>query len=137
MPPKRKSTDGQDIKPAKKSKKVAIEDESESEEAPRPPPSTVKKPKFAGKDPDPVEDSPKLQINESKEKFVDLGKNKRVTIREFKKSVLVDIREFYTDKSTDEMKPGKKGISLSLEQYQALKSAIVAGVLDEAVDELK
>jgi len=33
----------------------------------------------------------------------------------------VDIREYYVDKSTMETKPGKKGISLSCEEYQKLK----------------
>ena len=42
-------------------------------------------------------------------------------VREFKGKTYVDIREFYVDKNTMETKPGKKGISLSCEQYQKLK----------------
>ena len=38
----------------------------------------------------------------------------------------IDIREYYVDKSTMETRPGKKGISLNCQQYQALKA-----VLDE------
>jgi hypothetical protein len=65
---------------------------------------------------------------------VDLGKKKRVTVREFKGcspvfkvcgvsityfikgSTLIDIREYYG--SEGEEKPGKKGISLSVEQVR-------------------
>jgi hypothetical protein len=44
-----------------------------------------------------------------------------VQVREFKGKTYVDIREYYVDKNTMETKPGKKGISLSCEQYQKLK----------------
>ena len=36
----------------------------------------------------------------------------------------VNIREFYVDKKSMETKPGKKGTSLSVEQYQKLKEII-------------
>ncbi|CAN8106398.1 unnamed protein product [Discula destructiva] len=47
------------------------------------------------------------------------SKHRRVTINKYGGKWLVNIREYYEDKS-GEMKPGKKGISLSLEQYQSL-----------------
>lgn len=47
----------------------------------------------------------------------DLGKNKRVTVRQFRNINLIDIREYYMDNSTGEMKPGKKGISLTEDLY--------------------
>ncbi|VDD91985.1 unnamed protein product [Enterobius vermicularis] len=50
-----------------------------------------------------------------------LGKMRYVTVRSFKGRVFVDIREYYTDKNDGKMKPGKKGISLSKEQYEELK----------------
>jgi len=73
---------------------------------------TVKKPKLVPTD---DEDSgresddarPKLQKNNEGERFVDLGKKRRVTVRDFKGSTLVDIREFYG--SDGDEKPGKKG----------------------------
>ena len=45
-------------------------------------------------------------------------------VREFKGKTYIDIREYYTDKSTMEMKPGKKGISLNVEQYSKLKTLL-------------
>ncbi|KAI0134207.1 transcriptional Coactivator p15-domain-containing protein [Xylariales sp. AK1849] len=50
---------------------------------------------------------------------------RRVTISEFRKSKFVNIREYYAD-AEGELKPGKKGISLPLEQYNALLKAIPA-----------
>ncbi|KAI0268806.1 transcriptional Coactivator p15-domain-containing protein [Gloeopeniophorella convolvens] len=60
--------------------------------------------------------------------FVELGKKRRVTVRDFKGSTLIDIREYY---GTDgDEKPGKKGISLSVEQWRTLMQA------SEAIDRL-
>ncbi|SCU94546.1 LADA_0G09208g1_1 [Lachancea dasiensis] len=50
----------------------------------------------------------------------ELGKNKRVTVRQFRNMNLIDIREYYADSSSGEMKPGKKGISLTEEVYDEL-----------------
>jgi hypothetical protein len=50
----------------------------------------------------------------SADKFVDLGKKRRVTVSLFKSNVMVDIREFYGDET--DLKPGKKGISLTMDQ---------------------
>ncbi|PVF99377.1 PC4-domain-containing protein [Serendipita vermifera] len=48
---------------------------------------------------------------------------KRVTIRKFKGNTYVDIREFYEDRDSGEMKPGKKGISLSVDEWHELASS--------------
>ncbi|KAL9711849.1 hypothetical protein Ac2012v2_004922 [Leucoagaricus gongylophorus] len=61
-----------------------------------------------------------VQQNSEGDKYIDLGKKKRATVRCFKDIPLLDIREFYGAGS--EEKPGKKGISLNLEQWQALKA---------------
>ena len=45
-------------------------------------------------------------------------------VREFKGKTYIDIREYYTDKSSMDTKPGKKGISLNCEQYRALKAIL-------------
>ncbi len=38
--------------------------------------------------------------------------------------MFIDIREYYVDKQTMDTRPGKKGISLTAVQYQALKQII-------------
>lgn len=38
--------------------------------------------------------------------------------------LLVDIRELYHDKTTGELKPGAKGISLTVEQFAKLAAAV-------------
>ncbi|KAJ4416249.1 hypothetical protein N0V82_006853 [Gnomoniopsis sp. IMI 355080] len=57
--------------------------------------------------------------------FWELANNnkRRVTVSKFGGRWLVSVREYYEDK-TGEMKPGKKGISLSIEQYQSLLSLV-------------
>ena len=55
-----------------------------------------------------------VQQNSEGDKYIDLGKKKRATVRCFKDIPLLDIREFYG--ASSEEKPGKKGISLNLEQ---------------------
>lgn len=59
----------------------------------------------------------------------DLGKNRKVSVREFKGKTLIDIREFYS-KDGKEM-PGKKGIALSGEQWRKLLD--YADEINEAV----
>jgi len=51
------------------------------------------------------------------------GRNpRRVTLSDFKGSKLVSIREYY--EKDDEYLPGKKGISMSIDQYKALLKAV-------------
>uniref|UniRef100_A0A3Q1D252 Activated RNA polymerase II transcriptional coactivator p15 n=1 Tax=Amphiprion ocellaris TaxID=80972 RepID=A0A3Q1D252_AMPOC len=45
-----------------------------------------------------------------------IGKMRYVSVRDFKGKVLIDIREYWMNQD-GEMKPGKKGISLSPEQW--------------------
>ncbi|KAF7994567.1 hypothetical protein HCN44_004039 [Aphidius gifuensis] len=54
----------------------------------------------------------------------ELGNLKQVTVREFKGKTLIDIRTMYTDKNSGELKPTKKGISLSVEQWRKLVDSI-------------
>ncbi|KDE08893.1 hypothetical protein MVLG_00989 [Microbotryum lychnidis-dioicae p1A1 Lamole] len=61
--------------------------------------------------------------NDSGERYVVLGNNKRVTVRKFNKAKLIDIRETY-DKDGKTGLPGKKGISLSPELWEKLKASI-------------
>ncbi|KAG6844704.1 hypothetical protein H0H87_004580 [Tephrocybe sp. NHM501043] len=56
------------------------------------------------------------------EKYVELGKKKRATVRNFKGTALLDVREFYTKDDND--LPGKKGISLTMEQVCSRSSLL-------------
>ncbi|KAH6844973.1 transcriptional Coactivator p15-domain-containing protein [Chaetomium sp. MPI-CAGE-AT-0009] len=55
--------------------------------------------------------------------YWEIGNNRRIGSSQFKGTTLVNIREYYTAPD-GELKPGKKGISLSLDQYNALLKAI-------------
>jgi len=50
-------------------------------------------------------------------------------VRKFSGKVLVDIREYYQNGET--WSPGRKGISLSIEQFEKLKSHLAD--IDEAI----
>eukprot|EP00953_Heterococcus_sp_UTEX-ZZ885_P009996 5853-Heterococcus_DN1.PRE.6 len=66
---------------------------------------------------------------------ISLGGTRQVTVKAYKGKPLIDIREFYNDKSTGELKPGKKGISLTSEQYIQLKSSL--SEIDDALAEIE
>jgi hypothetical protein len=53
-----------------------------------------------------------------------------VSVTTFKGIKYVDIREYYTDKSSGEEKPGKKGISLTIDQWNKLKAAVSTTIVD-------
>ena len=77
-----------------------------------------------------------VKRNADGEAYIELGsEKKRCTVKTWKKNVLVDIREFY--EKNDSYLPGKKGISLTLEQYEALKAAVLDGSIDQQINELK
>ncbi|KAH8851573.1 Activated RNA polymerase II transcriptional coactivator p15 [Schistosoma japonicum] len=69
------------------------------------------------------------------EQLIDLTGKKFACVRDFRGKVFVDIREYYEDKSSGELKPGKKGISLNSEQWEYLKSSI--GELDDDIRNLR
>ncbi|ORY81993.1 transcriptional Coactivator p15-domain-containing protein, partial [Protomyces lactucae-debilis] len=52
----------------------------------------------------------------------DLSELRRVQVKDFKGKTLVHIREFYRDKETDELKYGKTGIALTVEQWGKLSA---------------
>lgn len=65
----------------------------------------------------------------------DLSAKRRVTVSKFNSSVLVDIREFYEDQASGERRPGKKGISLTVDQFSQLKKLLPS--IDAAIQQLK
>ncbi|KAJ7287509.1 transcriptional Coactivator p15-domain-containing protein [Mycena rebaudengoi] len=77
-------------------------------------------------------DDPDVKCTVEGDKYINLGKNKRATVRNFKGKTLIDIREFYT--VDGEEKPGKKGISLGVEQWENLinKSELLDKLVAEA-----
>ncbi|XP_078694525.1 activated RNA polymerase II transcriptional coactivator p15-like isoform X1 [Branchiostoma floridae x Branchiostoma belcheri] len=54
--------------------------------------------------------------------MIQLSNKRYVSVREFKGKCLIDIREYYD--AGGELKPGKKGIALSKDQWQKLKAAM-------------
>ncbi|CAL8103554.1 unnamed protein product [Calicophoron daubneyi] len=69
--------------------------------------------------------------NADGDKMIDLTGKKYVTVRQFKGRSFVDIREFYEDKASGDLKPGRKGISLNIEQWDYLKN--VMNEIDDAI----
>ncbi|NXC49732.1 TCP4 polymerase, partial [Penelope pileata] len=66
----------------------------------------------------------KLQGQGSQEEgLFQIGKMRYIQVSSFKGMALVDIREFYVDKEGN-MRPGRKGIALSGEQWNQLKEII-------------
>ncbi|GMH91079.1 hypothetical protein TrVE_jg5033 [Triparma verrucosa] len=59
---------------------------------------------------------------------------RRVTVSSYRGKKMVAIREYY--EKDGEEKPGKKGISLSFEQYEAVKAMIADGSVDWALEQL-
>ena len=57
--------------------------------------------------------------------YFEITDKRRVSLSKFRGKARVDIREFYQVASGDLM-PGKKGLSLSLEDYEKFKSMIPA-----------
>lgn len=58
-----------------------------------------------------------------------MGNKRFVKLTEFKGKWYVDIREFY--ENNGELKPGKRGIMLTMEQWQKFKGMV--GEIDEAI----
>merc|ERR1711944_2326 len=62
--------------------------------------------------------------NDRGEDLIDLGKMKYASVSTFKGKKMVNIREYYSDKSTGELKPGRKGITLLAEQWEKFKDLV-------------
>ncbi|WAC06343.1 MAG: transcriptional coactivator p15/PC4 family protein [Thermodesulfobacteriota bacterium] len=50
----------------------------------------------------------------------------RISLTNFKGKDLIDLRVYYRPDDGEEMRPTKKGITISLEKFSELKSAILA-----------
>ncbi|KAL7064653.1 hypothetical protein AAHC03_04449 [Spirometra sp. Aus1] len=107
---------------ASKRKSAAEDDASDSSLSSledEPPPSKQVKSETSKKLPD-----VRRETSASGDKLIDLTGKKYVTVRNFKGRIFVDIREYYEDKSDGGLKPGKKGISLNVEQWDKLREVM-------------
>ncbi|KAJ3039849.1 hypothetical protein HDV00_011758 [Rhizophlyctis rosea] len=89
---------------------------------------------------EPVQKKAKTEQKSSKgadegEFVVSLDGKKKLSVQKFKSMTLINIREFYIDKKDNTEKPGKKGIALSPEAWNAIKANVKA--IDAAIAKLK
>ncbi|XP_060604819.1 activated RNA polymerase II transcriptional coactivator p15-like, partial [Ruditapes philippinarum] len=100
-------------KPKKKKPEKKVEKKAEKAEAPK-------------------KSSDGAQKGPGGEMMFPIARMRFATVSEFRGKVMVGIREFY--EKDGEMRPGKKGISLSMEQWQKLKEQI--DDIDQAVRDI-
>ncbi|KAJ1301491.1 hypothetical protein OPQ81_008747 [Rhizoctonia solani] len=114
--------------PPKRTRKAESDEESGADEAP----AVNTKPLSASATVSvPVPDK---QTDADGNTYFEISGKRRITVRSFNGLKLVDIREMYTDKASGELRPGKKGISLSEEQFMGLVNA--HGAVTEALNNL-
>ncbi|ROV92781.1 hypothetical protein VMCG_09047 [Cytospora schulzeri] len=101
----------------KRSSSFVASDNSGGEE---PPAKVTKKPKKSSSSSD------SKNVDDEGNTFWDLSNKRRIVVQKFKGNVYVNLREYYEDKKTGAMKPGMKGLMLSVEQYQTLLSTVPA-----------
>jgi hypothetical protein len=77
---------------------------------------------------------PAAKRERTDENAFELSDKRRVTCSLYNGKVLIDIREYYTGDSGD-LAPGKKGISLSAEQWARLKAHV--DDIDDAIERLQ
>ncbi|KTW28114.1 hypothetical protein T552_01975 [Pneumocystis carinii B80] len=52
------------------------------------------------------------------------GRTRRLSLSRWKGKILIDIREYYEETATGQMKPGKKGLSLTQKQFEYLTAIL-------------
>ncbi|XP_068690810.1 activated RNA polymerase II transcriptional coactivator p15-like [Montipora capricornis] len=81
----------------------------------------------------PAEKSSKASSSKDEDDFsFPIADKRKISVREFKGKVYVDIREFY--ENDGELKPGKKGIMLQISQWEKLKEHM--NDVDEAIEKI-
>ena len=56
-------------------------------------------------------------------KVADLGANKLITVSPFQSRVLVQVREYFRDRESQQRRPGKRGIALTVDQFEQMMAA--------------
>ena len=123
----------------KNGKEISSEEES-IEQVEKKKSEEKKEKKLLNKKREKVKENPKDKTKKNEDiikgendiKFI-LDNKKRISVHKFKGKLYVDFREFYEDNG--EMKPGKKGISLTVENWEKLKGFI--DDIDESIDNMK
>ncbi|KAL6310319.1 transcriptional Coactivator p15-domain-containing protein [Sparassis latifolia] len=113
---------------ARQSKKVPRDsaDEEEEEQPKKAKPKAPKKPTEKSKTgassntADTKDLGTSVLVNGDGDRFIDLGKKRRATVRTFKGTIFLDIREYYGQEGDEQ--PGKKGVTLQQEQWESLKN---------------
>ncbi|VDH99836.1 Hypothetical predicted protein [Mytilus galloprovincialis] len=113
-----------------KSKEFISDSESDSDnEAPKKKKTKVEK-KVEKKEP--PKSAASSTPGKAGERTFQISRNRWVSVSEFRGKVMVGIREFY--EAEGELRPGKKGISLPLDQWEKLKNQF--DDINEAVREM-
>ena len=73
------------------------------------------------------------KTNEKNEPYYELTSKKRVSVSEYRKQKYVGVREYY--EKDGKMLPGRKGVNLNKEQFEALVAA--APLIDQALNTLQ
>jgi hypothetical protein len=63
---------------------------------------------------------PEKEVDDDGCEYYSLGRDRRISSSSFKGKRYINIREYYEDKKTGEMKPGKKGITLNPIEWKNL-----------------
>jgi len=140
--PKRKPLTTSDEDEAHSQQEEELKSKNKRKKADKSDKSLTKRTKQQAKSSSPVseghtlgKDKPEIVIhrNDDGEKYLDIGRNRRATVRAFKGLPLLDIREYYG--SGTDVKPGKKGISLKVEEWETLKQS--ADAIDKLFSTIK
>eukprot|EP00696_Hemimastix_kukwesjijk_P007088 gnl/Hemi2/18984_TR6279_c0_g10_i1.p1 gnl/Hemi2/18984_TR6279_c0_g10~~gnl/Hemi2/18984_TR6279_c0_g10_i1.p1 ORF type:complete len:129 (-),score=42.84 gnl/Hemi2/18984_TR6279_c0_g10_i1:87-443(-) len=91
----------------------------EEEEEERP---AQKRKPAAGKSKAPPAKKSKSEDDDAEGEGFSIGGMRRISVQQFRNKPLVSIREFY--EKDGKLMPGKKGISLSVEQWQQVKAHV-------------
>eukprot|EP00979_Chaetoceros_neogracilis_P005864 scaffold1133_cov294-Chaetoceros_neogracile.AAC.9 len=78
---------------------------------------------------------PTLKTNEKGETYFELSPDRRFTVCKWQGEPRVDIREFY--ERDGKMLPGKKGLSLTMDQLNIVKEFIQDGTVDDMIREIE